>query len=190
MPKGGVVNRNGSHGGEGPPKLRYSYTVPPEEGSLGERIRLERQAKVWTQKELAERVYLVQPQISAYERGEIKMPDPATIKRLAESFGLEPKVLLDLTPWQGATRRLENVAPPDAMVVPRARRRPLLCQVIDACVALTDDELTSLLHRIEHLVETREGKPLRRPARRRKAADAPDHLTNGDRPGGVSARSA
>lgn len=138
-----------------PERLRHSYTVPPPEGSLGELIRKERVARNWTQEYLAELIDVKQPQVSAYERGEIQMPDPAVLVRLAEAFGIDKALLLDLTPWQGSTRRLESVPPSGALVVPETIDRPQLLQTLQACVALTDEELAALDETIEFIIKAR-----------------------------------
>jgi len=134
---------------------RHTYVEPAPEGSLGAKIRELRLARGWTQAFLGEQIDVAQAQISAWERGEIRMPDPAAMVRMAEVFGVDRRVLLDLTPWQGATRRLESVPPPGSLVIPGAKDRPLLIEVVELACDLDDAELESVLHRMDHLLARR-----------------------------------
>jgi transcriptional regulator with XRE-family HTH domain len=153
------VNEVSRFGGEHPdqsPETRrrqYVYEVPPEEG-LGSVIREERKQRNWTQIELAERVDLHQGQISAYERGEIKMPDPAALARLDDAFGWERGTLLGKAGWQGAKRRIESVPKPGELVV-NAKGRPYLADLIEAICALDDVEQAQLLQTIRFMIEHR-----------------------------------
>lgn len=54
---------------------------------IGERIRYLRQQREWTQTDLAERIGVLQKQVSAYERG-IHIPSTEILLKLGEVFGV------------------------------------------------------------------------------------------------------
>lgn len=55
----------------------------------GNRVRVQRCQRGWSQAELARRAGLCQPNVSLYERGKV-FPDPPTLERLATAFGVSP----------------------------------------------------------------------------------------------------
>jgi transcriptional regulator with XRE-family HTH domain len=57
---------------------------------IGQRVRTLREARGWSQRELARRVGLTSKTISNYERGErgVKEPPLSTVQALAEVFGV------------------------------------------------------------------------------------------------------
>lgn len=155
MPSTGQTRAEQRSGGAPPTTPRHLYVQPAPEGSLGARIREERMKRNWTQTYLGELIDVAQAQISAWERGEIKVPLPASLVRMAEAFEIEPRELLDLTPWAGSSRHLASVPPPGSIIISGERVRPLLVEVIDLVCDLDDAELDSVLHRIDHLLERR-----------------------------------
>jgi transcriptional regulator with XRE-family HTH domain len=67
--------------------------------TFGQRIKELRAERGWTQQYLAYKAGLSQQDITQVERRDAK-PHPATVRRLAEAFGIKPKTLLIGTPYK------------------------------------------------------------------------------------------
>lgn len=66
-------------------------------GILGARLKKEREAREFTQEEVASAVKITAAALSNYERG-LRDPDTGTVKRLAEFFQVTTDYLLGLSP--------------------------------------------------------------------------------------------
>lgn len=75
-----------------------------EKPSFGQRIRLLRQERGWTQAELGKKIHIVQKQVSSYERG-VNVPSADVLVKIAEAFG----VTLDYLAGEGAGQRNVNI---------------------------------------------------------------------------------
>lgn len=62
---------------------------------LGRRLRALREAKGWSQDDLARRAKLTKPYVSMLETGVRKQPSLPTLRRLAKVFGVPLTVLLE-----------------------------------------------------------------------------------------------
>lgn len=80
--------------------------------SLGRYIRQARQAKDWTQEELAKRSRISQTHVSQYENDKIKQPEPVTLWAIADAFGVHE---VELVLAMGYIRHRPEDAPPLAV---------------------------------------------------------------------------
>ena len=149
---------------------QYHAMKPVEPGTLGAVIRDRRLEKGWTQGHLAELAHLRQAQISAYERGEIKRPDPDALYALDAALGFEHGHLLSLAGWKGARHVSELVPRPGAIVIEDAS--PELEHVIDILARLEPETLQRIADSAtaEYRTETAD-------AATDNEAQASDHLT-------------
>ena len=69
---------------------------------FGERVKAAREAKGWTQTQLAVKAEVRQATISAIETGKSKGVDFDVLERLARSLGVEPGELLERDKKKGA----------------------------------------------------------------------------------------
>ncbi|HAG07908.1 MAG: Helix-turn-helix domain protein [Clostridia bacterium 62_21] len=107
--------------------------------TLGERLAALRREKGISQAELARLLNLGQSTIAMYERDR-RTPDPLTLRRLADFFGVSVDYLLGRTP--------ERAGPPEGT----ARAQP--AAAAEATPAYTADPLFGpLLARLPHLTE-------------------------------------
>ena len=67
--------------------MGYSLGMNPDSAELGRRIRVERNRRDWTQRELADRAGLNQPAVSEIERGKAHTYD--NLRRVADAFGVD-----------------------------------------------------------------------------------------------------
>lgn len=63
--------------------------------NTGDKIKLLRSKKRWTQQELAEKAHVSRVSIGNYERND-RTPDAENLKKIAEALGVTPDELLDL----------------------------------------------------------------------------------------------
>jgi transcriptional regulator with XRE-family HTH domain len=68
-----------------------------EEYSLGQRLRMARAYKGWSQTELAKRAGLHNVQISKLERGITREITGSTLRALCQALGVSPRFLLGMT---------------------------------------------------------------------------------------------
>lgn len=64
--------------------------------NLAERVRSLREARGWTQQQLADMIQTEQPRISELERGLYPSPRISTLRKLAEVFGVSIDDLLSV----------------------------------------------------------------------------------------------
>lgn len=118
-------------------RFRFSYKVPPPEGSVGEALRQDREAKGWTQVEVAAQVGYHQTKISQYERGEIKHPPDERLIDLARLYGRADGYYIDLAGYPGVAKLADwrkRIAGAVVVEQPRAG----LQEVIEALCQLTE----------------------------------------------------
>ncbi|MEW6771076.1 MAG: helix-turn-helix transcriptional regulator [Bacillota bacterium] len=85
---------------------------------LPDRIKMLRQAKGWTQANLAARVGVARDTIAGYEsKAKQRQPNPDMLIRLAQAFGVTVDYLLGLTENRAAEDRAEYVTDVDPDVV-------------------------------------------------------------------------
>ncbi|MGE0541250.1 MAG: helix-turn-helix domain-containing protein [Dehalococcoidia bacterium] len=124
-------------GDNGRARFRYSYKVPPPEGSVGEALRRDREAKGWTQAEVVANFDYHQTKLSQYERGEIKQPPGDRLIALARLYGRPDSYYLDLAGYPG-TARLADWRKRISGAVVVEQPRPGLQQIIDDLCVLQD----------------------------------------------------
>jgi transcriptional regulator with XRE-family HTH domain len=66
--------------------------------SLGRRLKVEREKRKWSQKEVAEKVGITNAVLSNYER-DYRDPDTETLKRLADLYDVDTDYLLGRTDY-------------------------------------------------------------------------------------------
>lgn len=150
---------------------QYHAMSPVEPGTLGAVIRDRRLERGWTQAHLAHEANVRQAQISAYERGEIKRPDPQTLYNLDAALGFDHGHLLSMAGWKGARHVSDLVPKPGAIVIEDAT--PELEHLIDIVARLEPATVQRILETatVEYRTEAPGGTADNEP-------EAPDHLTN------------
>lgn len=123
-------------------KRRNIYRVPPRKGTaVGKALREDREARGLTQEEVAKAVDIYQTKLSNWELGKTRYPEIDALIRLAEFFGHPRNYYSDLAGWPSAAKLLDQLPPPDAMVV----QDPLLQELLTAAEPLEDHQIRALI---------------------------------------------
>lgn len=120
-----------------PRSLAYHPMTPTPDDTLGSFIRRARLERGWTQAHLAEIAGVRQAQISAYELGRARMPNPATLGRLDDAFGLERGTLLGMAGWKGAAPIVAGVPPAGAIVIEHPT--PAVARLLELVATLPEE---------------------------------------------------
>lgn len=88
--------------------------------TLGERIKMLREKKGWTQEELGQRIGVKNAAVHKYESGRVVNLKQTTIEKLAQAFGVKPSYLLGYDDEKDDLFGITDILPPPSMrAVPR-----------------------------------------------------------------------
>lgn len=76
--------------------MQHANVQPDEVESLGEFIRLSRDALAWSQRDLAYKADVDQATVNRIENGEVENPRPTNLRRIAQALGVQPEDLFGL----------------------------------------------------------------------------------------------
>jgi len=115
---------------------------------FGARIREQRKLRGWTMKQLGQMLELAESTISGYEN-EIRSPDPGTLLKLAEIFGVSVDYLLGRTAEPGNAPSAGQADPADGGQL-RESSAPYYAAIWDGQVeTLTEEEAAHLRNSLE-----------------------------------------
>lgn len=114
-----------------PRTWRYTYTVPPEPQSFGAALRARREELGLTQDQLAECAEVYQGQVSHWETGRIKAPDPTTVANLEDCLRVVRGTLGELVHLRAMSRKAKQQPPKPGSVViePESPLLPLVTEM-------------------------------------------------------------
>jgi transcriptional regulator with XRE-family HTH domain len=113
-------------------------------GHIGHLVKRAREAKGWTQQELANRMGIDAPYISQVERGKINLPEPDRLEAIERALGVSRAEML---------RELGYLGPPDDFDFIEATRRVLSLESPDAQEAALMSFPDQYLAAVQSLVE-------------------------------------